>query len=142
MLPPKKKLNGAFRSFVQKVAASTASRRELSLHLPPDPLAGPSSPWSPWSTASSKSNQSASKLLAANLYGSFHLGEQPKNIAGNDVVARLRESAELANCWRAKLLVELCPFSPDADPALFDAFSLVDAARLDDTYFFPYHNRK
>ena len=104
MLLPTKKLNGAFRSFVQKVAVSTVSRRELSLHLPPDPLAGPSSPWSPWSTASSKSNQSASKLMAANLYGSFHLHEQP-NIAGSDVVARLRESAELANCWHAKLLV-------------------------------------
>ena len=59
------------------------------------------------------------------MYSSF-LGKEPTSICANETIARLRESAELANCWHAKLLVQLCPFSPDAEPVVMDAFSLVD----------------
>jgi hypothetical protein len=119
LLPSPKRLRGHFRSFVGAVAESTASRRELSSHPPPGPP-------SLWSVASTKSNQSASKLLTCNLYSSFVGKEEPSGAGANEVIARLRERAELANCWRAKLLVELCPCSPNAEPVVMDAFSLVD----------------
>ena len=79
------------------------------------------------------------------MYGSF-FGAKPSATSTNETVTRLREGAELENCWRAQLFIELCPCDPSADPVLLDAFSLVDvdkepASKKEDSSFDPKKNQ-
>jgi len=126
MLSPfPKKLKGTLKSFVASVASSAVSRRELSLAAPPA-----QHQWPGLSTASSKSQRTASKLLTAEYHNFFDAdADTDAATASNETIVWLRESAELDNCWRAELLIELCPCNPGADPVLLDAFSLTDIER-------------
>lgn len=121
---PTKKLKSSVRSFVGAVAASTASRRGLS--AAPAPSFVPST--SALFLASSKSKQSAGKLLTAQYHNFFHADAEPHG-PSNESIAKLRETFEEQNCWKAELFLKLCPFHPNAEPLLLDAFSLADLDR-------------